>query len=172
MRPALVQLAALPLALAACSPSARDASPAPVATRTAPPEGQLTLKEFMPHVMERNAEQLWAWTAFINDEHGPHYTKPETDKDWVNAESDGLTMVQISYLLDSPGLAVDDPRWAPHVADFRAAVQASAKAAEAKDFGAMEQSAEKIDRACVACHRTFVPQIELPDPPEASATTS
>lgn len=126
----------------------------------------------MPHVMERNAEQLWAWTAFINDERGPHYTKPETDKDWVNAESDGLTMVQISYLLDSPGLAVDDPRWAPHVADFRAAVQASAKAAEAKDFGAMEQSAEKIDRACVACHRTFVPQIELPDPPEASATTS
>jgi hypothetical protein len=51
-------------------------------------------------------------------------------------------------------------------------VQASAKAAEAKDFGAMEQSAEKIDRACVACHRTFVPQIELPDPSKASAMTS
>ena len=65
----------------------------------------------------------------------------------------------------------DDPRWAPHVADFRAAAQASASAAAAKDFGAMEQDAEKIDRACVACHRTFVPQIELPDPPAAASAS-
>jgi cytochrome c556 len=73
-------------------------------------------------------------------------------------------MVEISYLLDSPGLAIDDPSWKGRVAAFHAAAKASADAAEKHDLAALEKAGIALDRACVECHRTYKPEIEPPDP--------
>ncbi len=157
------------IVLAACSPAsnapqANNAEPNAAAGAASPVQSanDIPLKEFMGHVMDRNAAQLWLWTTYLSDAQGDHYTQPRTEKDWINAESDALTMVQLSYLLETPALALDDTRWAGHLARFRKAAKDSAEAAETKNFAKLEMAASDMNRACVACHVTYVPQIEGP----------
>jgi len=151
--------------LSACSPAAKVATGnegEPVQAADAATDNDIPLKEFMGHVMDRNAAQLWAWTTYRSDAKGDHYTRPGTEKDWIDAESDALTLVQLSYLLETPGLAPDDDKWTGHLARFRKAATNSADAAEAQDFAKLEASASDMNRACVACHVTYVPEIEGP----------
>jgi len=149
---------AMLLGMASCSQSDK----APYSNVAEEGANDIPLKEFMGHVVDRNASQLWAWTTYVSDENGQHYTRPQSDKDWINAESDALTMVQLSHLLASREFAIKDDKWARHVAGFREAAQASAEAAETHDFAKLETAATELDRQCVACHITYVPQIEGP----------
>ncbi|MDX3908402.1 MAG: hypothetical protein QHC67_01085 [Sphingobium sp.] len=128
------------------------------------PSEPLPLKEFMGHVMQRNAEQLWQWTALLIDEKGEHSGQPNSDEEWENAESDALTLAQLAQALESPTYRIDDKRWASHVAGFRAAAAAGADAAERKDFRALERAGEDINTQCVSCHLTFAPELEAPPP--------
>jgi hypothetical protein len=62
----------------------------------------LPLKEFMGHAMQRNGEQLWAWSAEVEDAGGVHSGKPVDAAGWENAESDALTMVELTRVLETP----------------------------------------------------------------------
>jgi hypothetical protein len=121
----------------------------------------LELKEFMGHVMQRNAEQVWAWTALEIDKDGERYTRPQNDQDWENAESDALTLQELTYSLrNSRAIAVRDPRWVEHIDRVRVAARQSADAAERKDFQALLLAANALNDACVSCHLAFAPQLE------------
>jgi hypothetical protein len=128
-------------------------------------QSQLPIKEFMGHVMQRNAEQLWQWTAMESDIHGDRSSRPVTEEDWEGAESDALTLQQLSYALEHSAYRVADPAWDQHLASFRTAASASADAAERKDFAALQEAGDRINEQCVACHVTFKPEIEAPPPP-------
>lgn len=128
-------------------------------------ESQLPIKEFMGHVMQRNAVQLWEWTAFVTDEKGERFTKPVTEEEWEDAESDALTLQQLTYALEHSNYRIADDRWDINLAALRAATAASAKAAERKDFPALQRAGDLINERCVACHLTFAPEIEAPPPP-------
>jgi hypothetical protein len=133
------------------SPS-RDAAPLPI-------------KEFMGHVMLRNAQQLWHWTSFESDEQGERSGKPTSPEQWEDAESDALTLQQLSYALEHTAYRIDEKNWDRHLASFRAAASASADAAEHQDFDRLQKAGDDLNAQCVACHVTFAPEIEAPPPP-------
>lgn len=124
----------------------------------------LPLDEFMGHVMQRNAEQLWAWTELVTDKQGDRWTRPNSDAEWEQAESDALTVQQLTYALEHLEGRVDDPRWPQNALALRDAATRSAAAAEAKNFDALVKAGEEINARCVACHMTFAPQLETKPP--------
>ena len=159
--------------LGACTNSAPKASETPAAanhqlptqSKPAPDsESSLPLKEFMGHVMERNAEQIWAWSAIEIDRQGQHSGKPASEQEWENAESDALTLQQLTYVLQHSSARIDDPRWAERIGAVRAAAAASAKAAEDKNFPALVKAGNQINAGCVSCHWTFAQQLEKTPP--------
>lgn len=125
----------------------------------------LPLPEFMGHVMQRNAEQLWAWTSTEVDAGGDHSGAPKTVEEWEQAESDALTLQQLTYTLQNAAFRPDDPRWDKLVGDLRAAASASAAAAEKKNLADFTAAGDQINARCVACHWAFAPQLETPPPP-------
>lgn len=127
-------------------------------------ESRLTIQEFMGHVMQRNAEQLWSWTALDISPAGDRWTKPVSDEDWENAESDSLTLHQLAYTLEHSDYRIDDPRWAEQLKGLRAAAEASARAAETKDFDGLVRGGEAVNTRCVECHLVFAPQLEVKPP--------
>lgn len=148
-------LAAACLALAAAAHGAR------------PGKGRadaLPLKEFMGHVMQRNAEQLWAWSAERVDAHGVHDGKPTGTAGWESAESDALTIVELTHALETPAYRLPSPAWPRYVRRARSAAAASAKAAEAQDYAALQIAADDLNAACVACHLRFAPDLEKAPP--------
>lgn len=125
----------------------------------------LPLPEFMGHVMQRNAEQLWAWTSLETDSAGDRSGEPRTTEEWEKAESDALTLQQLTFALQNSASRPDDPRWDSLISDLRKAATASADAAERKDFKALASAGDEINARCVACHWAFAPQLETPPPP-------
>jgi hypothetical protein len=128
-------------------------------------QSQLPIKEFMGHVMQRNAEQLWQWTALEASKDGERSGRPQTEEDWESAESDALTLQQLSYALEHSAYRIPDTEWDRHLVSFRAAASASADAAERKDFAGLQTAGDRINEQCVACHLTFKPELEAPPPP-------
>lgn len=134
--------------------------------RTAEPaSAPLPLPELMGHVMQRNAVQLWAWTATETDASGTRSGEPRDAAQWDDAESDALTLRQLAQVLKAPPYDPGDPRWARLAADLEAAASASADAAERKDPAALVRAGEAINDRCVACHLVFAPQLEVKPAP-------
>lgn len=125
----------------------------------------LPLPELMGHVMQRNAYQLWGWTAVTIDETGEHSGAPRTDEEWEDAESDALTLRQLALVLRGAPYRQDDPRWDKLAGDLEAAATASAQAAERKDLAALTAAGEAINARCVSCHWAFAPSLEEAPPP-------
>jgi hypothetical protein len=125
----------------------------------------LALDEFMAHVFQRNAEQLWAWSAEEVGVDGARSGSPRSDAEWEAAESDALTLRQLAHGLEKADFRPDDPRWVKLAGDLQAAASASAAAAEAKDYAAFSKAGEEINARCVACHWAFAPQLEVTPPP-------
>lgn len=126
---------------------------------------ELPLPDFMFHLVQRNAEQLWAWSSLETDISGDRSGEPRSDEEWEEAESDALTLQQLTYSLQNASYRSDDPRWDKLIGDLRAAATASANAAERKDFAAFSAAGEDVNARCVACHWAFAPQLETPPPP-------
>lgn len=127
--------------------------------------GELPLPEFMAHVMQRNALQLWAWSAEEEDASGPRSGRPVNDEQWEEAESDALTVGQLAHALRRASFAPDDPRWVVRADALADAAAASAGAAERKDYAAFSRAGEQVNAACVACHLAFAPALETVPPP-------
>ncbi len=127
----------------------------------------LPLKELMGHVMQRNAEQLWSWSAEEVDASGTHSGQPKDEAAWENAESDALTVIELTYVLEKPSYRLPSADWHRYVARARAAAKASAKAAEAHDYPALQKAGDDLNAACVACHLHFVPELEKGPPAPA-----
>ena len=122
-------------------------------------EAALPLKEFMGHLLQRNAGQLWVWTAYVSDANGSRYTSPTGLADWEDAESDALTLQQLTLTLDRPKYRLDD-EWPRRLGRLREAVGLSAAAAERQDFPALVAAGDAINEACVECHLHYVPELE------------
>jgi hypothetical protein len=152
----LILLASLAILAGTAALAARRTQP------TAPANSRLPLKEFMGHVFQRNAEQIWAWTVEEVDAQGSHSSRPVSDEDWENAESDALTFTELTYVLERSGAAAQkDPAWRQHIARLRSISNTSAQAAEAHDYPGLQKAANDLNAACVACHWRFAPALEF-----------
>lgn len=117
------------------------------------------LKEFMGHVVQRNAEQLWTWSEEISDANGFRSLAPKSDADWLNAESDAMTMVELSSIIGSQAYTVDD-KWTEFSVRLLQATSDASTAAEKRDFERFSAASSAINDACVACHLHYVPELE------------
>ena len=156
----------LALSLTACeNKSAHESGSASQSVMNAPSIGESEVtprRELMLHVMQRNAEQLWDWTVYSADAAEAGYSAaPKTDEDWMDAESDALTIVQMTKLLQTDEYRIDDAIWPQMVINLREAAQESATAAQKYEFDGMLAASDKINAQCVACHMHYVPEIEV-----------
>lgn len=157
MKPRKILLAAVALASAALASSASGAADSP--------EDALPLTELMGHLFQRNAFQLWAWTAVESNQVGEHSGEPKTVEDWEDAESDALTLRHLAVVLRSAPYRVDDPRWDKLAQGLQSAATASAEAAESRDLVRFTAAGEALNASCVACHWAFAPDLEAVPPP-------
>ncbi|MFO6448345.1 hypothetical protein ACLBKU_14525 [Erythrobacter sp. NE805] len=125
----------------------------------------LPLPELMGHVFQRNARQLWAWTALENDANGNRSGAPVSEEEWEDAESDALTLRHFAAILREAPYRLDDPRWDSLARNLDTAAAASAAAAERKDFKGLHAAGEAINASCIACHEAFAPALEAKPPP-------
>ncbi len=155
-----ISLAMALLALAGCEgKSSKDANAYAGEQKVAGSE--LSLQEFMTHVIEHNAEEIWKWQATSIDNDGSHDSYPKTDQDWEKAESAALTLVELTKPLEGIGGA-QNSEWLKKVAGLRAAAKAAATSAEAKQLDGFVASGEQLNEACLSCHYAFAPHLELP----------
>ena len=117
------------------------------------------LKEFMGHVVQRNAEQLWTWSEEISDANGFRSLAPKSDADWLNAESDAMTMVEVASIIGSQAYTVD-VNWAGFSTRLKQVTSDASTAAEKRDFQRFSAASSAVNDACVACHLHYVPELE------------
>jgi hypothetical protein len=156
------------LGLSSCERQAAPrAEPAPAAAQAGLDDqlygaAKLPLNEFMAHVLEYNAMNVWKWQGFILNEKGKRTLEPKTPEEWEQAEGAALTLVELTEpLLHKPGPR-DGKKWRERVLEFRAAATDAAKAAEAQNVGAFEAAGDRLNVACMECHYAFAPFLERP----------
>jgi hypothetical protein len=126
------------------------------------PGSELSLQDFMIHVIQHNAKETWKWQAIAMDKDGTHDSYPKTDEEWEKAESAALTLVELTRPLDAIGGGAQNPEWLKHVAALRAASLDTAKAAETKQIEDFIAGGDRINESCLSCHYKFAPHLELP----------
>jgi len=132
---------------------------------------RLPMKEFMGHVVQFTAAQVWKWQGSVTDMNGERDLRPKTEKDWEDAESAALSLAEVTNNLLLPGRVVDDPRWKESVAKVRDVAMREAAAAEKKDYDKYFEVGGELDGACESCHVNFAPGyvappvLKLPPPP-------
>ncbi len=122
------------------------------------------MREFMAHVVDHNARNIWKWQGWSQGPEGERSLFPKNDEEWEQAEGAALTLREVSSLLLLPGRGLEDPNWAPSVVAMRAAAGEVAGAAEKHDEDALFAAAGKLQEACAACHYRFAPHLEPPRP--------
>lgn len=121
---------------------------------------ELSRVDYMTHLIEHNAMEIWDRQMIVSDADGSRSTEPRTAEEWEEAESFALTLVQLTYPLHKPGLAVDAPGWDAGIERLRDAARSVAVAAESNDVKGWYEAADNLDVACVECHYKFAPHLE------------
>ena len=131
---------------------------------------KLPMKEFMGHVVQFSAEQVWKWQGYVSDADGERSLFPKNDDEWLQAENGALALAELTNIMLLPGRNVEDARWTKMVADVRAKALVAATAAEKKDADAFFAAGGDIYEACKACHVQFAPNYQ--HPPEVKITNA
>jgi hypothetical protein len=156
-------LAATTFGLAACGQSHQAQAPKPGEAGMQLVQGsELTLNEYMAHLMQHNARETWKWQGEIIDENGTRTTYPTNDEEWEKAESAALTLVQLSYALDQKSFGHPMDEWKAGISELRNSAKEIAKAAEFKKTEAFVAGGDRMADACLSCHYRFAPHLELP----------
>ena len=86
---------------------------------------------------------------------------PETDEEWIEVWSAGMTLAESGNLLMMPPRAVDNGDWIRLSTDLVDAGLKAAQVAMDRDFEGVLAVGEEVYNVCVECHQTYVPT--LPD---------
>jgi len=122
----------------------------------------IPMQEFMAHVINYSAANLWKWQGWTQGPAGEQSLFPKTDEEWEMAEGAALTLSELSNLLLLPGRGLDDPNWRPRVLAMRKAAGDAAAAAERHNPDALFEAAGRLQESCAACHYAFAPHLEPP----------
>lgn len=141
--------------LAACSPPRKAPTPSAEAQSI-----DLSLKDFMGHVVHPNAMRMWDWQAYVSDAKGSRSTLPSTDEEWEQAESAALTVAELTVSLDQSPRRREGGTWTSRVLEMRTAARAAARAAEAHESDAFTRAGERLEASCRNCHYAYAPHLE------------
>lgn len=117
---------------------------------------QTAMAEFMGHVMDPAADEVWTRAGYVLTAEGEVELFPKTDEEWEAVETGAYTLVEASNALLLPGRLRDEPEWAASAAQLAAAARQTQAAALAKDKDAVFAGGAAIYQACLSCHSIFV----------------
>ncbi|GGD47565.1 hypothetical protein GRI62_08640 [Erythrobacter arachoides] len=150
MKPDIVILALLPLALAACSGPAPDLP-------YGPPQ------QLMAAHVEPYAQTYWQSVKF-ESELMPDGTvenreyEPDSDAEWEEVRAAAAHLREMSDVLESPAYAEGrGPAWMTYAAGLGEAALAAEQAAQARDPDAVFTAGGNLYNVCRACHQTYPP---------------
>ena len=99
------------------------------------------------------------------NEKGVTNFEPKNDAEWEEAESAGLTLVELTYALHQPARRRTGPdNWDKRVSDLRDAAARAATSAESHDLKNFSDAVDQVNTSCVECHYAFAPHLETPRP--------
>lgn len=157
-------LAALGLFQFGCQPAdeqgTADEQPVAAGEEVRVAKTELSLNDYMTHLVQHAAFEIWKWQAYVSDENGSRSTEPKNDEEWEEAESSALTLVQLTFPLQESGLALEMDGWDTGVERLRDAAREAADAAERQDVAAWFETGDRLNTACIECHYSFAPHLE------------
>jgi hypothetical protein len=126
----------------------------------------LDLKEFMNHVMDYNAFEVWHRQGWIIGDTVQELF-PTDDDGWIAAENAARTLAEASNLLLLPGRPQDDDRaWVDFAHQLNDAAMKAGDMAEKRDKDAFFSAGTDMYRACHGCHVRYI--VGADGPPAAA----
>lgn len=126
----------------------------------------LELKEFMNHVMDYNAFEVWHRQGWIIGDTVQELF-PTDDDGWIAAENAARTLAEASNLLLLPGRPQDDDRaWVDFAHQLNDAAMKAGDMAEKRDKDAFFNAGTDMYRACHGCHVRYI--VGADGPPAAA----
>jgi len=89
-------------------------------------------------------------------ENGKQVGGPETDDDWKMIEANALMLAETGNLLLMGSRMKDQTGWVTRTHAMMDAATEAAKAAAAKNIGAVFNAGTKIYDACAGCHQQYI----------------
>jgi hypothetical protein len=160
--------AALAMALLSAACGATDDAPGGAPEATVAPAGafrtELTMAEFMLHVVDASAQGVWANQGWVYSEAGEEELFPTTEEGWLAVENSAAMVAETGNLMILPGRAVDDDAWIEYSQALYDAGIRTMKAAESRDKEAFFAAGGDIYQVCRACHQRYIVGEEPADP--------
>lgn len=119
----------------------------------------LSMSEYMAHVLEPAADELWGSAGWINDKFEGYYELyPTDDEGWQRAENFSAMIVEAGNSLLLPGRAEEGP-WSTYAQALSDVGLRAMQASEAQNEEDFFQAGAQIYSVCTACHQAYNPDI-------------
>lgn len=144
--------------LGACSGGADSDN---TAERSTPENYNMTLSmtEYMAHVLEPAADELWGSAGWINDRvEGYYELYPTDDEGWERMENFSAMIVEAGNTLLMPGRIQEGP-WRTYAEALSDVGLRAMQASEAQNEEDFFQAGAQIYSVCTACHQAYNPDI-------------
>ena len=119
----------------------------------------LSMSEYMAHVLEPAADELWGSAGWINDRvEGYYELYPTDDEGWHRMENFSAMIVEAGNALLVPGRVQEDP-WSTYAEALSDVGLRAMQASEAQNEVDFFQAGAQIYSVCTACHQAYNPDI-------------
>jgi hypothetical protein len=115
-----------------------------------------TVAQLMESVIAHAAETYWGSVQVIVDETGTHERQPQTDEEWEQVWTAGLSIAESGNLLMMTPRAVDGGAWMQFARSLVDAGAEAAAAAKAHDVERVFAAGEQVYNVCSACHARYI----------------
>lgn len=144
--------------LAACSGGSEGADSDP-STTAGDYNQTLSMSEYMAHVLEPTADELWGSAGWINDKFEGYYELyPTDDEGWQRVENFSAMIVEAGNALLLPG-RVQEGAWSTYAQALSDVGLRAMQASEAQNEEDFFQAGAQIYSVCTACHQAYNPDI-------------
>lgn len=119
----------------------------------------LSMSEYMAHVLEPAADELWSAAGWINDREEGYYELYPTDEEgWHRVENFSAMIVEAGNTLLMPG-RVQEGAWSTYAKALSDVGLRAMQASEAQNEEDFFQAGAQIYSVCTACHQAYNPDI-------------
>jgi hypothetical protein len=155
---AVVLCAALPVRVALAQAPAPAPAPKVAAAPVVPAPSQLSLKDFMHHVINPAAEGYWAHSG----EADAADRTPTDDATWQEEYDHAAAIQEAGNQLLADGHRLDDPVWIRNANKLVQGGKDGIKASIAKDATAGFEAGSEMSEGCFGCHGKYIKATPLP----------
>jgi hypothetical protein len=110
----------------------------------------------MSHVLDPNADIVWAAVGSVVTEKGEQQLAPKTDAEWTAIRNAAVTVAETGNLLLLAPHARDQGDWAVMTRKMIDEANKCVQAIEAKDLETLFTAGGDLYIACSECHAKFV----------------